>query len=83
MPGSAVHGARAMQCQHPPEERQPVYEGTAVARTDRTFCGLCGHVLYVSDSNADRGLTGPFANSRRDAGDAGGLPALQPPDDEP
>lgn len=50
MPGSAVHGARAMECQHPPEERQPVYEGTAVARTDRTFCGLCGYILYIRDS---------------------------------
>jgi hypothetical protein len=50
MPGSAVQRARAMECQHPPEERQPVYEGTAVARTDRTFCGLCGRVIYVSDS---------------------------------
>lgn len=49
MPGGAVQGARAMECQHPPEERQPVYEGTAVARTDRTFCGLCGLVLYIRD----------------------------------
>jgi hypothetical protein len=63
MPGSAVQGARAMQCQHPPEERQPVYEGTAVARTDRTFCGLCGHVIYISDSrfpipDSDDGASG-------------------------
>ena len=37
---------RGMACAHPPEERQRVYEGTTEPRLDRSFCGLCGLVVY-------------------------------------
>lgn len=35
-----------MSCPHPPEERLRIYDGTAVARTDRRLCGLCGETVY-------------------------------------
>lgn len=35
-----------MACAHPVEERQRVYDGTAEPRPDRSFCSLCGLVVY-------------------------------------
>jgi hypothetical protein len=36
-----------MACFHPAEERQRVFDGSPVARTDRLYCGLCGEILYL------------------------------------
>ncbi len=35
-----------MNCPHPQEERQRVYEGGEEPRDDRSWCGLCGELLY-------------------------------------
>ena len=37
-----------MSCRHPLEELQRVYEGSAVPRTDRMLCGLCGELQYLA-----------------------------------
>lgn len=49
-------------CLHPPEERQRVFEGQPEARPDRSFCGLCGAILFAP---------APAAIERRLAGTAG------------
>lgn len=46
-----------MACPHPLEERLRIYDGTAVARTDRRLCGLCGETVYellAADGEAKR-----------------------------
>lgn len=35
-----------MQCTHPIEERQRAFAGTLLPLADRTFCGLCGELVY-------------------------------------
>ena len=37
-----------MRCEHPREERQRVYAGTARPAADREYCGLCGEVIYLA-----------------------------------
>lgn len=37
-----------MTCRHPLEEMQRVFEGSAVPRTDRLMCGLCGELQYLA-----------------------------------
>jgi hypothetical protein len=36
-----------MHCEHPLDERRPVYEGGAVPRPGRQVCTLCGELLYA------------------------------------
>jgi hypothetical protein len=62
-----------MRCQHPPEELQRVYEGTATPRTDRLLCSLCGELLYLtpgqpqapaSERERDSGVASPRVTNR-------------------
>lgn len=36
----------SMTCAHPSDERQAVYDGGRIARSDRTWCSLCGAVVF-------------------------------------